>query len=416
MERYTLATSERGSAMVIALLTLVLLTMVGTLFLAQTKTETQIAGHDQRATQALFHAEAGYGEILARMADPADSLNYLGEPAGTLTPGWGVYMTTAAGNSANDPDYAATETDSLDNDGDGLIDEAGERYPEILSKQTAINYPWAKVHYLLSATNQVVLFGGSPPQYNLVSGTPVIVATALGGMGTAARTVQVEAVTRQFPFPRAAMYVTTDNLWFSGTDLLYSGVDHDPASGLPIPGNPEVPGIITEGDPAVIDGNLSGVQRDNVEGIGPEPSISPATNPIDLWAWHDLFRDMADMTLPQANYSGITWGTWDDPKVVYIEGTGGKSTLKGQGAGILCIQGRFDTTSTFTWHGIVLVMEQIKWAGGSDITVYGSFLCNEPPLKMNGRSRIFYSSAAIANLSKLIGGNGYQVANWQELN
>ena len=65
--------NENGTAMVVALLALVVMTILGTLFLAQTKTETQIAGLDQRSNQALMHAEAGYGEVLARMTDPKDS-------------------------------------------------------------------------------------------------------------------------------------------------------------------------------------------------------------------------------------------------------------------------------------------------------------------------------------------------------
>ena len=70
--------------MVISLLVLLVLTMVGTLFLATSNTETQISGHDMRATQALFNAEAGYAEALARMSDQTDSTNYIGQATNNI--------------------------------------------------------------------------------------------------------------------------------------------------------------------------------------------------------------------------------------------------------------------------------------------------------------------------------------------
>jgi type II secretory pathway component PulK len=107
---------ERGSALLMTLLILLSLTMIGGLFFAQTKTEVQIAGHDMRYTQALYTAQAGYAEVLARMSDMSDTTNYIG-PAGQgwLTePGWGRYLVLESGNAAGDPDYAATESDGME--------------------------------------------------------------------------------------------------------------------------------------------------------------------------------------------------------------------------------------------------------------------------------------------------------------
>jgi Ni/Co efflux regulator RcnB len=92
---------ERGSALLISLLVLLSLTLIGGLFMAQTKTETQIAGHDVRSNQALYHAEAGYGEVLARMSDHRDTTNFIGEVSGwSGNPGWGRYVVTG-GESAD---------------------------------------------------------------------------------------------------------------------------------------------------------------------------------------------------------------------------------------------------------------------------------------------------------------------------
>ena len=198
----TLLENERGGAMVISLLTLIMLTMVGTLFMIQTNTETQIAGHDMRATQALYNAEAGTNEVLARMSDASDTDNYIGPPANDwfTNPGWGRYLVLGKGNSKHDPNVQATMKDGLDNDGDGHVDETNEVYPEVATKQTGgdpVNYPWVNVRYRLNNTNQVVLFGDhdndmtTPPQMNLANGFPVIVVTASGGQGSALSLIHI---------------------------------------------------------------------------------------------------------------------------------------------------------------------------------------------------------------------------------
>jgi len=96
---------QRGGAMVISLLALMLMTMVGMLMMAQTKTETQIAGFDMRSTQALYHAEAGYAEALARLNAPQASPEFIGPGNDwATTPGWGIYLVVTPGEASYFPD------------------------------------------------------------------------------------------------------------------------------------------------------------------------------------------------------------------------------------------------------------------------------------------------------------------------
>src|SRR5512140_205083 len=163
VSRFASLRSERGNVLIGALLVLLVLTAMGTTYVAMTRTETQIAGHEQRHVQSMYNAEAGVGEALARMSASSDSAIYFGEdPFMPPTPGWGRYLVLTAGNSVKDPQTAATETDGVDNDGDGQVDEGGERYPEVLTVQSATNavkYPWVKVRYKMNGANQVILFG-----------------------------------------------------------------------------------------------------------------------------------------------------------------------------------------------------------------------------------------------------------------
>ena len=78
-DRMREAGSERGNVLVGALLVLLVMTAMGTTYVAMTKTETQIAGHEKRHVQSMFNAEAGVGEALARMSRSQDPTVYFGE-------------------------------------------------------------------------------------------------------------------------------------------------------------------------------------------------------------------------------------------------------------------------------------------------------------------------------------------------
>jgi hypothetical protein len=414
--------NQRGSAMVISLMTLVLLTMVGTYFLAQTKTETQIAGHDQRSVQALYSSEAGFGEVLARMVDSADSTHYIGETGG-YTPGWGRYIVQAAGNSQDDPDYADTESDGLDNDGDGTADESGERYPEVLTEQTGnpIDYPWVNVRYKKNSTGQVILFGDhdddllTRPQFNIVDGFPVILVTSLGSRGSANRTVEIEAVKVPFQILDTAVYAEKDNFKFNGTQFLVSGQDWDPVTGTATGPNPEVSGILTVGDPANIEDALTSNQTNNVEGTGAEPSVDTAPVTLDLDAMAEAYAAYCDQVIPGGTYSGVSWGGYDDYTSVHCTGDmhiSGNLT----GGGLLIVDGDFTCSGGFTWYGVVLILGDMTFTGGgSSIHIYGSTLVKgtASDQTVSGNANLLYSSAALSKMTAL---SPYQVLNWREIN
>ncbi len=417
--------AERGSAMVISLLVLMVLTMIGTLFLAQTKTETQISGHDMRSTQALYNSEAGCAEALARMSDMSDTVNYVGPAQGAWTsePGWGAYIVLANGNSAGDPDVADAASDGLDNDGDGSVDEDGERYPEVATKQTGndmIDYDWVKVRYKLNGTNQVILFGDhdddltTPPRENLTTGAPVLLISASGAQGSANRIVEIEAVKVPFQIVRAAIYTESDDFKFNGTQFLVSGKDWDPVTDSEIFGNTEVPGIATTGAPSNIAGELKSNQQNNVEGDGSEPSVQSAPVDMDLQAMADQYAPLATMTLSGGTYSNVGWGDYDHYEVVHVTGdlhvSGG-----GIGGGILVVDGDLICSGQFTWYGLVLILGQIDFTGGgAGIHLYGSCLTQGGIASqiVGGNADVKYSSEALNRLTQL---SPYTISAWHEL-
>ena len=354
-----------------------------------------------------------------------DTTNYIGQATGAWTtdPGWGDYVVGTGGDAALDPDYAATETDGLDNDGDGQVDEADERYPEVLSKQSgsdAIGYDWIKVRYKLNATNQVVLFGDhdsditTPPCMNLSHGFPVLRVTSHGDQGTANRTVEVEAVKFPFETVNTAIYTEDDNFKFNGTQFLVSGKDWDPETGAEVFGNPDVPGISTTKDPANISGSLNSQQQNNVEGSGAEPSVTTSTVDLDLQGMADQYSSLATTVLAAGTYSNVAWGDYDNYGVVYCQGdmhTSGQCS----GGGLLIVEGNFDCSGTFIWYGAVLVLGDINFTGGgAGIHIYGTVLCQGGISEqvVGGNADVKYSSAALARLAML---SPYVVSSWHEL-
>ena len=423
MKRHSVLYNETGAAMVIALMTLTLLTMAVVLFIAQTKTETQISGHDMRSTQALYNAEAGYAEMLARLSDERDAENYIGQAQGgwVAEPGWGRYLVLGDGNSADDPDRSATEMDGLDNNGDGNIDEGGENYPEVKTKQAGediVNYPWVSVHYKLNTTSQVILFGDhdsdllTPPQPNIITGYPMIVVTANGGQGSADRTIEVEAVKQPFEVLNTAAYSEDDDFKFNGTQFLVSGADWDPVTETVIAGNPEVPGLLTTADPDNITDELSGAQENNVEGTGAEPSVQSTTIDLDLEALRESFIGLAEYVVPAGAYDDVSWGDYDNYTVVHCTGDLQLSG-NGMGGGVLVVDGNLKIAGQFTWYGVVLVMGDVELTGGgAGVHIYGATLA-EGDLTISGNADLLYSSLALSRLAAL---SPYVVFNWREVN
>jgi hypothetical protein len=414
-----------GDARGVALLVLMVLTSAGVAFVAITKSEKQIAGNEMLNTQAFYAAEAGITEGIARMSYEKDSLNYIGPP-GLPTPGWGRYLVIASGASAQDPNVAALASDGMDNDGDNAVDESGERYPEVLTKQSAganmLRYPYVRIEYKLQS-GQLVRFGdadhnvATPPTENLVNGPPVLRVTSSGRRGSAQKVVEVEAV--RFPLVNANSAIWAGGpMSFNGNSFLIDGHDHDAdAPHDTIPGAAAVPGIMTEGP--VTDAVLAGNQEDNVMGSGGFPSVEHSTYSYDFnQLWVNLVN-VADysFTGDQSFANGTPqYGTMADPKVTIVKGNLDASG-PWQGAGILMVDGNLSMTGGSTFKGIVVVTGDVKLAGGGpadDARIVGAIIYQGSLINASssgGNGRIFYSSEAVNNALTI---GRYQVAWWRE--
>jgi hypothetical protein len=418
---------DSGNAMVVALLVLLVLTTAGVAYVAVTKSEKQIAGNSMTAAQALYAAEAGITEGLHRMAFPAESSSYIGPAAGPVA-GWGRYIVIAPGRSALDPDGPALEHDGLDNNENGLIDEPGERYPEVLTKQTvnasALRYPYVRVEYKTQGSN-LVLFGdadndpATPPVENFTNGEPVLRITARGRQGNADKILEAEAV--RFPLVAVESAVWAGGpLKFNGNAFFVDGHDHSAQPGLDtIPSAPPMTGILTKGQPTDVSDNLNKNQEDNVNGNGGNLSAQQSTFTYDFNALWAQFSGMADNSFTGNQAwagSDPSYGNLTDPKVTVVNGN---LSISGgwTGGGVLVVNGNLDMRGGSQYTGVVIVMGDINFAGGgpSDQAhvvgglIYQGTVVNASVL--SGSSQIFYSTEAV-NAAQSVG--HYTLSWWRE--
>jgi type IV pilus assembly PilX-like protein len=421
------APDERGNALIVALLILFLLTSLGITYVAITKGDKQITGNQVASTQAFTNAEAGVTEVLHRMSNPsAPGTQYIGETPPTVTPGWGRYVVNVPGSPSTDPQYDATTSDGVDNNGNAAVDESSEHYPETGSWQSnlpvsqRLNYPWVKVRYKLNAANQVLLFGDddnnpfTPPRENLVRGVPEIVVTAEGMQGVGQKLVTVEAV--KYPLPPIPGSVYTEgSMNFAGNSFYIDGHDHAPTAPYDtIPNAASLPGIATPNDPTSISTQLNPQQQDNVEGSGTDPSVQSSSVNLDLQAMADAWDQVADITYPGnlINPSAPDWGNINNLKIVHVAGD---LTINGSytGAGVLIIDGDFHMGGTLNWSGLVICLGDVDvTGGGSAKNIVGAMLVQGTltgTTNVNGNVKIMYSSAMISKLYSL---SAYQVSSW----
>jgi hypothetical protein len=416
---------QAGSALVITLLLLMGLTAMGAVFMTSSRTDTQIAANDMRYNQALYASEAGLHEAMARMWSPSIA-QYVGEDMQNPNSGWGRYIVSTAGNSAQDPDYGDTGDDGLDNDIDGITDESGEVYPETMSVQAAledqIDYPWVRISYSLDNSNNLIRYGDhdnnptTRPRKNIVEGPPLVTITTCGERGTARRTLEVELVKTPAPYVKACIYTEDDNFKFNGQSFLISGYDHNPVTGDSIPGAPGVDAIVTTLDPNNILDNLAANQEDQIIGPDGEASIQGSSYDLDLGAYVAQYSPYADFRFSgdTNNPSTLDWGGIDEFHIVYVKD--GDLHLSGNntGGGLLLVDGSLLISGEFTWYGLVITLGDIDFSGGGQGQhIYGGVLSEGHVTRndISGQADVFYCSQMLRKLDEL---GKFVILSWNE--
>ncbi len=259
-----------------------------------------------------------------------------------------------------------------------------------------------------------------------------VVSTATSQWGSAIVDTYVRRTIATLPRV-ASVFVSPDAvLDLKGNSFLIDGNDHNP-DGTPGPG-PAVAGIATlVGTPpganqANFLSQISSKNYDQILGAGGMPSLSETTG-VDLNTIFETFQRMASVTLASGTYANIPDGTTNignwaagDLRVTYANGDLHFSG-KGQGAGVLLVDGTLTVTGQFTYYGVMIVRGDIRLSGGgAGVHTYGTVMVGqsitaidpeESEVIVSGTADLFYSSAVLARLEDMLAAR-YSVVYYDE--
>lgn len=436
--------NERGIAIPLTLIALLVLTTLTVGLLALAGVEPQVSRNLADATQARFAAEAGLEWAFAWVASSADwnvtFLNSVTAPAiqvwlmpsdATHAQNW-VRTTTPSGPSAipSLPPGRGGFTVTLRND--------------TLAADLTITGTAADTSASLDQNGAVVV-------------------TSIGSAGQATRVLRGAIKRPWLEFPAALTFPGNEaEANFNGNSFSVDGNNWN-INGTPDPGCGSKYGIAVAGDrpanEAVVENALSNVQKDDVTGkpqgagsgvgnntIAPDPNLTQSK----IKNFVAQLKQLADVTLTSHLPNGLSfnnvgssctgtaadktnatcWGTAQNPKVVYVKGDPDPTSkftalaLSGttEGHGILIVEdGDLRISGNFAWYGPIIVTGVnvgLGYMGGGNQMVYGAVMVNETGGDagfyegwLSGNVNIRYSCKAI-NAAL---GNKASLLNWQEV-
>jgi hypothetical protein len=179
--------------------------------------------------------------------------------------------------------------------------------------------------------------------------------------------------------------------------------------------------------------HANGVQNDNIQGTGPNPSVvnvaatsSLAFNGVEDFADQMLLN--ADTVLSSYNASGASWGTTATPQITYVQGNcsiGGSSS----GAGVLIVDGTLTVRGNFTFDGVIVMTgntgSPFDFSSRGDTNIHGAMIILNPAgaldavetfttFDLRGNINVYYSSQGLdAARAAVSGGGTPRIISWR---
>jgi hypothetical protein len=361
---------ESGSvliALIAAVLPLALLVVAsGTTMTARNKG----LQYDIMQTKALLAAEAGIDEAIFRAAN--GNLKHLESFSRVLPSGQAFTV---------EPTHL--QSDSQDNDGDSLVDEADENVFELIVTGT---------------------FGNAKRR----------LAAYLGPVGNLPKIDGAVTITKQD--------AEIDIAKADGYDPLLTGKDTNMDGTL---AGPEKAGLAIESPGTVTDllSELNSSEESKVQGLGGIPSLTQSTNGYDFKAIADQARNSANIVPKGRKHKNVDWGNAEEGKFNIVFRQGNLEVKGGRGAGILVATGEIELEDGFRWDGLIICthgqeLELESDNGKGKVEVYGAMVvgpkCRE--LEMEGNVAVYYSQQVLDQLQLLVPSSRYIGFNgWQEI-
>lgn len=348
--------------------------------------DNRIAGNNRASVQALYAAEAGINEFMARFR--AGATNQISDSASS-NPTWNLLLAKYPGQGATKIGYIFGNPNNIQ------------------SLQSDLDFG-VQVKHKVNVANNVITQGGYPIYIVDSYGF-----TADGGN----KVVEVEISKGSGSLdPPAALYTNAPTT-IKATSTYIQGNDQC--------GSNNKYGIITTQSSVTINGNPT------IGGIGTSPSIQTnSTPPLDLQGMVNNLKGNASFSYsPSQPWNGNSdpWGiptsdggtsnplTYTGPmNVVYFNMD---LTLTGHahGAGLLLVNGNLDLHGGIYWYGVIIVTGSLTYSGGGENNITGAVFAGNSPsaaVYLKGNSGILYCGGAVTKAQALI---PFKMTRWRDV-
>ncbi|MBI5711695.1 MAG: hypothetical protein HZC42_15535 [Candidatus Eisenbacteria bacterium] len=394
--------NQRGVALVIAVLGLLVLSSLATVFMVVINTEKKMTGHATREGQALGLAEAGVAEALARIR--AEDVPDNGNPRMVSQ----IFLAAPGSVPALGADSVALATQQPA--ADWLTYSTSSRGPQALTVQYKTD----------SARTVIYKYDtGADPAVQTASGMPIFQIVSTGRVGNDSRTVFTEVIRKPItPSVKGAVTANVETE-FEGSAVV-NGMNHSADT-------PAGSGA-TGADPAnyVGSGDLPAAwSTDEVEfegaaqGFGSPVISQQYQTGFFAGPWNALNMTQAEF------YSWIGPPTSSAPSVptglVYLDNnttpqdrSGAWSYQGGDGNGFLYVDGDLTLNGNFTFRGLIYVEGDLKINGTAWI-LGGIVVRGRTEFEVeSGNATILYSRDAISrNIARA--GEQFVTVSWREI-
>ncbi len=385
---------ERGIALVMALVSLLVVAVIAILLMTSLNVERKLTGHDVRDAQALNFAEAGVGEAMARLRN-SDIVLPPTNPRAVAQ----IFLTTAGSVPVLGTDSVAVETKQPA--GAWLTYSTATKSKDALTVEFKTNSARTVIYRYDTTKN---------PPVQTTTGLPIYRITSTGQKGANRARIVTEAILKPFVLNIKAAVAANVNVKFTGNAVI-CGYNHsvDTPTNAGDPGR-SVPGGCNE-NPGLNrwelgSSDLVGIWTTGVinNGGAAQPFGSPSSmqqSQTGFYAgpWESLTMSQAEfyqwIGAPRATEpSNINGMVYLDNNSTTQDRSGSFAFHGKQGEGFLYVDGDLTLNSTFTYRGLVYVEGDLKLNGSA--WILGALIVRgSTELKANGGATVLYSGDAI---------------------
>jgi hypothetical protein len=407
MNATRLRTDEKGTALVIAILVLLVVAMLSVGLMMTVNMGRRVAGHDLRKADALNVAESGVGEATSRIRHGDTNL----DPANPRSVSQ-IFLTNPGSVPVLGADSIGLATSQPP--GNWLDYSAPDRGPNVLTVEFKTTADRSTIYRYDALAGQKI---------NLTTGLPIYKITSTGMVGSAKSTVVTEVIQKPFFANAKGALAAGHDLQFIGNAVV-CGYNHSADTpndagknkrGFPpdcIPyetGSGDLPGgwstgAITGGGAAYQNGQPSALMA-NQTGFyaGPWEALGMSQAEFLSWIGSPLSGTPAD--LHGVYYLDNNSIVGDQSATIGIQ--------SGDGEGLLYVDGDLTINAQFYYRGLIYVEGNLTMNGQAWV-LGGIIVKGRSTVMQNGGATILYSSDAITRALAKFGGQ-FVTVSWREL-